>query len=151
LRVYAGRRANGTPIQISKLVHAPERKPGAGALLADRELAKLVSEVATGKISAGKETVGALLDLWLNHCESIGHSPTTMRKYHQLADAVVRPELGKVRLSKLTARQLDSPYSKLTARGNKPLTVWRLHTFISAMLAQGERWNMVSDTLPRRT
>jgi integrase len=148
--VYAGRRANGTPIQISKMVHAPERKPGAGARLADRELAKLVSEVAAGKISAGRETVGTLLDLWLNHCESIGHSPTTMRKYHQLADAVVRPELGKVRLSKLTARQLDSLYSKLTARGNKPLTVRRLHTFISAMLAQGERWNMVGDNVARK-
>jgi len=73
--------------------------------------------VGAGKINAGKETVGTLLDLWLNHCESIGHSPTTMRKYHQLANAVVRPELGKVRLSKLTALQLDGLYSKLTAGG----------------------------------
>jgi len=150
LRVYAGRRPNGTPIQISKMVHASERKPGAGARLADRDLAKLVSDVATGKVSAGKETVETLLDLWLDHCESIGHSPTTMRKYHQLADAVVRPELGKVRLSKLTARQLDTLYSKLTARGNKPLTVRRLHTVISAMLAQGERWSMVDDNVARK-
>ena len=75
LRVYAGRRPNGTPIQISKTVHAPERKLGAGARLADRELAKLVSDVSVGKVSAGRETVGTLLHLWLNHCESIGHSP----------------------------------------------------------------------------
>jgi len=54
LRPYAGRRANGTPIQISKMVHAPKRKPGAGARLADRELAKLVSEVGAGKISVGR-------------------------------------------------------------------------------------------------
>src|SRR5271157_5258009 len=79
LRVYAGRRPNGTPIQISKTVHAPEPKPGAGARLADRELAKLVAEVSAGKVGAGRETVGTLLDLWLDHCESIGHSPTTMR------------------------------------------------------------------------
>jgi integrase len=150
LRVYAGRRPNGTPIQVTKTVHAPERKPGAGARLADRELAKLVSDVSAGKVSAGRETVGTLLDLWLNHCESIGHSPTTMRKYRQLAEAVVRPELGSVRLSKLTARQLDSLYSKLTARGNKPLTVRRLHTVISAMLAQGERWNMVDNNVARK-
>jgi len=91
LRVYAGRRPNGTPIQITKTVHATERKPGAGARLADRELAKLVSDVAGGKVSAGRETVGTLLDLWLNHCESTGHFPTTMRKYGQLAEAVVRP------------------------------------------------------------
>jgi hypothetical protein len=89
LRVYAVCRSNGTPIQISKTVHASERKPGAGTRLADRELAKLVSDVATGKVVAGKETLGTLLDLWLDHCESIGHSPTTMRKYHQLADAGV--------------------------------------------------------------
>jgi hypothetical protein len=48
LRVFAGRRANGTPIQITKTIHAPGEnpKPGAGSRLADSELAKMVSRVA---------------------------------------------------------------------------------------------------------
>ncbi len=150
LRVYAGRRPNGTPIQVTKTVHAPERKAGAGSRLADSELAKMVASVSAGRVTAGTETVGNLLDLWLNHCESIGHSPTTMRKYRQIAEAVIRPELGKVRLAKLSTRDLDTLYAKLTARGNKPLTVRRLHTIIGAMLSQGERWNMVDRNVSRK-
>jgi len=50
LRVYAGRRANGTPIQISRTLVSPEAakgrtRPGDGTRLADRELAKMVAKV----------------------------------------------------------------------------------------------------------
>ena len=38
LRVYAGRRPNGTPIQITKTVKAAEARPGAGKRLAERAL-----------------------------------------------------------------------------------------------------------------
>ena len=150
LRVYAGRRPNGTPIQVTRTVRADERRKGAGQRLADRELAKLVSEVEAGKVRPGTETVASLLDMWLAHCESIGHSPTTMKKYRQLAESVIRPELGRIRLSKLTARHLDQLYGTMTAKGNKPLTVRRLHTVISAMLSQGERWDMITANVARK-
>lgn len=128
LRVYAGRRANGTPIQLSKTVHGPEAKPGSGTRLADRELAKMVAKVASGSGVTGAATVSDLLDRWLDHCDSLGRSPTTMRKYRQIAEAVVRPELGKIRLTKLTAADLDRLYAKLTAKGNKATTVRRVHS-----------------------
>jgi len=150
LRVYVGRRANGTPIQVSKTVHAPERRPGAGSRLADRELAKLVAQASAGRPRPGKQTMGDLLDMWLEHCESVGRSPTTLRKYRQMAEAVVRPELGHLRLSKLTARQLDVLYAKLTAKGNKPATVRRFHALIGAALAQAERWDLVEQNVARR-
>ena len=150
LRVYAGRRPNGTPIQITKTVRAPERRKGAGERLADRELAKLVAEVDAGKVRIGSETVANLLDMWLEHCESIGHSPTTMKKYRQLAESVIRPQLGGIRLSKLTARHLDQLYAVMSAKGNKPLTVRRLHTVVGAMLSQGERWDMVTTNVARK-
>lgn len=148
--MYAGRRPNGTPLQITKTVHADQRRKGAGQRLADRELAKMVAEVESGRSKPGTETVANLLDMWLNHCESIGHSPTTMKKYRQLAESLIRPELGHLRLSRLTARHLDQLYSRMTAKGNKPLTVRRLHTVMSAMLSQAERWDMVSSNVARR-
>lgn len=150
LRVYSGRRPNGTPIQITKTVRASERRVGAGSRLADDELAKMVADVSAGRLTAGQETVATVLDLWLDHCESIGHSPTTLRKYRQLAEGVIRPELGKIRLSKLTARHLDQLYDKMTAKGNRPLTVRRLHTVLGAMLSQGERWNLVQVNVARK-
>lgn len=151
LRVYTGsRRTNGSPVYVSKTVRAPERKPGAGSRLADRELAKFVTEVSAGKILSGTETINDLLDQWLEHCESIGRSPTTLRKYHWIADNVVRPELGSLRLSKLTARHLDRLYAKLSAKRNKATTVRRIHALISAALHQAERWGLVAENVARR-
>ena len=151
LRVFTGSyRPNGSPIVVSRTFKAPERKSGAGSRLADRELSKLVTEVSAGKVPSSNATVGQLLDRWLEHCELIGHSPWTMKRYRQIAEAVVRPEFGNVRLSKLTAQHLDRLYGKLTAKGNKPLTVRRIHTVIGAMLAQGERWDLVANNVARR-
>lgn len=144
LRVFTGqRRPNGSPILVTRTVHGGVRK-------AESELAKLVHEVEQGNAHVGAETVSNLLDLWLAHVEAVGLSPTTLRKYHQIADAVVRPELGRVRLSKLTARHLDTLYAKLTAKGNKPTTVRRVHALISSALSQAERWDMVDRNVARR-
>jgi integrase len=150
LRVYAGRRANGTPIQLSKTVRGPEEKPGSGTRLADRELAKMVAKVASGNAVTGAATMGDLLDRWLTHSDSLGRSPTTMRKYRQIVEAVVRPELGRLRLTKLTAADLDRLYAKLTAKGNKATTVRRVHALIGAALHQAERWSLVEHNVALR-
>jgi integrase len=110
----------------------------------------MISEVAKGNIATGTETVGDLLDQWLEHSESLGRSPTTLKKYRQITDAVVRPALGHVRLSKLTARDLDRLYAKLTQKGNKSTTVRRVHALIGAALHQAERWGYVDRNVARR-
>ncbi|MHB8220570.1 MAG: tyrosine-type recombinase/integrase [Acidimicrobiales bacterium] len=155
LRVYAGRRLNGTPIQITKTLVTPEARKGAaksgsGIRLADRELARMISEVSSGRLGSGPTTISDLLDRWLDHCDSLGRSPTTMRTYRSIADTVVRPALGKVRLSKLTTDHLDALYAMLTAKGNKPATVRRVHAVIGAALHQAERWNLVERNVARR-
>jgi integrase len=151
LRVYAGRRENGTPIQITKTVRGPDTKPGSGSRLADRELAQMVADVSAGKIGGRATTFGALLDRWLAHCDSLGRSPTTMTKYRQITEAVVRPELGHIRLSKLSAQHLDKLYAKLTAKGNKATTVRRVHALIGAALHQAQRWDMVDRNVALRS
>jgi integrase len=149
LRVYAGRRANGTPIQITKTIHANETRAGAGKRRAERELAAMVADVSKGNVTTGTETFGELLDLWLAHIEP-DRSPTTMRKYRDIADRVVRPELGKIKLKVLSARQLDALYAKLTKKGNKASTVRRVHALIAAALHQAERWDMIDNNVTRR-
>ncbi len=150
LRVYAGRRPNGAPIQISKTVHTGDGRRGSGARPADRALAKMVAEVDSGNRASGATTVNQLLDQWLEHCEVVGRSPTTVRKYRLMSDSIVRPELGKIRLTKLTARDLDRLYAKLTAKGNAPATVRRVHALIGAALHQAERWELVDRNVARR-
>jgi integrase len=146
LRVYVGRNARGNPIQHSKTIHAGGKKPkpGAGVRIADRELANMIAAANKGNTATGSETVGGLLDAFLEHAESRDRSPTTLRKYRQIADTVLRPELGRIRLSKLTARDLDLLYGRLTKKGNKATTVRRVHALIAASLAQGVKWDLVA-------
>jgi integrase len=150
LRVYAGRRANGSPIQITKTVTGPEAKWGSGIRLAGVELAKMRTKAASGTALTGMETVGDLLDRWLDHCDSIGRSPTTMRNYRSIVERAIRPELGNKRLSKLTAGDLDKLYAKLTAKGNAATTVRRVHALIGAALHSAERWDLVDKNVARR-
>jgi integrase len=154
LRVYAGRRASGSPVQITRTLVTPEAakgraKPGDGTRLADRELARMVAQVAQGA-AAGTQTVGDLLERWLSHCESIGRSPTTLREYRRLAEKVVKPAIGRVRLSKLSGANLDRLYAELTANGQKATSVRRVHALIGAALHQAERWDLVERNVARR-
>jgi integrase len=149
LRVYVGRNAKGYPVQRSKTIHAGGKsaKPGAGVRLADRELANMIAEASKGNAATGSETVGELLDRFLEHAASLGRSPTTLREYRRIAEMVVRPELGRLKLSRLTALDLDRLYAKLTAKGNKATTVRRVHALLSASLHQGKKWQLVRDNV----
>ncbi len=110
----------------------------------------MVSDVSSGKLGSGVETFGALLDRWLEHCDSLGAVTDHHRRSIGHRAAVVRPELGKVRLSKLTAGHLDKLYPKLTEKGNKATTVRRVHALIGAALHQAERWDLVDRNVALR-
>ena len=152
LRVYVGRNAKGFPVQRSKTIHAggENAKWGAGSRLADSELAKMVAEASKGNTATGTETVGDLLDAFNEHAVNKGLSPNTLRGYRQIAETVVRPELGKVKLSRLTARDLERLYAQLRAKGNSAMTVRHVHTFIGTALHQAERWNMIDRNVARQ-
>jgi integrase len=152
LRVYAGRRPNGNPIQITKTVRVESKgtpKRGAGVRFADQELAKLVADVERGQIVEGSETVSTLLDLWLGHCELQGRSPTTLREYRRLARVEIRPVLGSIKLSKLTENHLDRLYASLAQRGLKPASIRRVHALLGASLRYAERKKMVTRNVAR--
>ena len=59
-------------------------------------------------------------------------TPTTTNEYRRIAESTIIPAIGNVPVTKLTARQLDKLYSDLTAKGNKPTTVRRVHALIAA-------------------
>jgi Phage integrase, N-terminal SAM-like domain len=100
----------------------------------------MVAKASEGKLKADNRTVKELLDAWLDHIEP-NRSPLTIRKYRQLAERVVIPELGSIQLRSLTARHLDALYAKLTAKGNKATTVRRVHALVGAALHQAEKWD----------
>jgi integrase len=133
-------------MQRSKTVRSGDGRPGSGVREAERELAKPVSEVAKGNLATGTETVGELLE----HAEAIGRSPTTLKEYRRIAETILRPELGRLRLARLTAVDLDRLYAKLIFRGLKPITVRHVHALIGVALHQGEKWGLLDRDVSRR-
>jgi integrase len=73
-----------------------------------------------------------------------------VRECRYKIDTIVNPELGRLHLSKLTARHLDLLYRKMTDRGLKPRTVRTVHAVLSAALHQAEKWDLVDRPVTTR-
>ena len=137
-------------MQVARTLETGDGKSGSGSRLAERELAKMVADVSRGTKAAGTDTVGDLVARWLDHCGNQGRSPTTIREYRRIAETVVLPDLGPIRLAKLSASDLDALYAKLTAKGNKATTVRRVHALIGASLRQAEKWDLIDINVARK-
>ena len=104
VRVYVGRDpVSGKKRQISRTVHGP-------AKAADAVLRDLIGSLAPGRADGLGVTFSQLLDRWLNECERMELSPTTMRTYRSQVKSTLRPRLGSVQVSRLTAKHLDDLY-----------------------------------------
>jgi integrase len=110
----------------------------------------MIADAGQGNVATGTETVGQLLGRFLEHGESLGRSPTTLREHRRTIETTLRPELGRIKLAKLTAADLDRLYAKLTARGLKATSVHRIHAVIGAALHQAERWDLVARNVAHR-
>jgi integrase len=110
---------------------------------AQRELAALVTAVSKGQVAHSAESVGGLLEQWLEHIEAEGRSPTTLRGYRsivkQLPEAFLRKPVNKV-----TPRTLDQLYRELARKkGRRASTVHHFHRLLNSAFNQAMRWEMV--------
>jgi len=110
----------------------------------------MVAGVSKGEVAIGAETLDDFLDRWLEHLESIGRSPVYVRECRYKKDTLIKPDLGGLRLSRLTTRHIDALYSKLTKRGLKPRTVRTVHAILSSSLHQAEKWGVVDHSVARQ-
>jgi len=94
---------------------------------------------AAGQLPAsGKTTVNALLDAWLE-VKAPTLKPRTLADYHTIADALLRPAVGRVTLSRLTPARIARLYAGWQAEG-KHRTALKAHRVLSAALALAVRW-----------
>ena len=137
VRVYVGRDPiTGKPKQISKTVHG-------GARAADAALRDLIDKQAPSRTDGLGATFGQLLDQWLEECERMDLSPTTMRTYRAQIERTIRPRLGTVSANRLTSKHLDELYGAMKAKGLSAKTIRNHHAIISSALHQGVRWGWV--------
>jgi integrase len=144
LRVFVGNDAvTGKPRQISKTVYGSARD-------ADAALRDLIEEQTLVRADAIGATFGQLLDEWLVQNERVGLSASTLRTYRSQVERTIRPHLGAVQLSRLTAKHLDDFYTVMKADGRTQKTIRNHHAMISSALHQGVRWGWVRANVAER-
>lgn len=122
--------------QLSRTFRGPARA-------ADQALRDLVDQQAPSRSDGVGATFGKLLDQWLEECERLELSPTTLRNYRAQVEHTIRPALGKVQLNRLTAKNLDALYGAMKDGDKSAKTIRNHHAVISAALHQGMRWGWV--------
>jgi integrase len=139
LRVYLGADpVTGKQRYATKTVRAGKRE-------AQRLLNEMKVEAERGLATRTTATVGELLDRWLELARE-DFSPKTTRETAGYIERNLRPELGDVRLSKLTTASLDRYYRSLLVDGGRngrplaPGSIRRIHGILRRALAQGVRW-----------
>jgi integrase len=75
------------------------------------------AQAATKKalpVPSARETVGSLLDHWLNDVAAKKVKPSTLERYRRDAELHIRPALGKCKLNELTPRRVQEFIDGLT-------------------------------------
>jgi integrase len=149
VRVYSGvDPVTGKPHRISRHVRGSRRK-------AEREETRLKAQVMEGRHrNSQAKTLAELVDVYLDWREQndkpIG--PRTMQGYRALAEARIKPGVGKLRLPQVDAPALDRFYMALRKSGSlrkpgEPLSASRLrdvHAVISGALALAARYGWIA-------
>ncbi|MGA8726959.1 MAG: tyrosine-type recombinase/integrase [Acidimicrobiales bacterium] len=137
--MFAGR----DPV-TGKVRHLSHRVHG-GIRAARTARAELLTQVAEEKekTRSSAESFGQLLDDWLALGIRNGRSPNTIAGYRKKIESTIRPALGDVPLSEITAARIDAFYDQLLAEGVTPQTIIHYHRVISAALTQARKWKRV--------
>jgi integrase len=93
-------------------------------------------------VDAGGLTVGMYLDQWLESTRDTV-SLRTYQRSEIAARVHIKPTLGKVKLDRLTAMQLDTLYRDKLKAGLSPRSVQIIHATVHKALKQAVRWRMV--------
>src|SRR6266536_3033048 len=129
VRVYAGiDPVTGKPHRISRQVRGSRKR-------AEQEETKLKAQVLAGRHrGTAAKTMTEMVDLYLEWREHNGKpiGPRTIQGYKALAEARIKPGLGKVRLSQVDPPTLDRFYAAVRRTGSlrkrgQPLSPSRLH------------------------
>jgi integrase len=88
-------------------------------------------------------TVGDFLDHWLEQTAKPKLRYSSYRGYEQIVRLHLRPDLGKIRLSKLTADDVEGFINKKTDDGLSARTVQYCHAVLRRSLATAVRRNLV--------
>jgi integrase len=116
---------------------------------AETALLRLLEHAGRAQHAGTTATVAQLMAAW-QELHSLRWSPGTVRHTRHRVDRYVLPRLGKLKVVKIRASDLDLVYVELLrggGMGGKPLapaTVRKIHNDLSAALEQAVRWEWIA-------
>jgi integrase len=144
VRAFIGRDpVTGKVRHVSKTVHGSAKQ-------ADAVLRDLIDTQVPSRPDGIGVSFGQLLDRWLEECERLDLSPTTMRTYRSQIEQTIRPALGSTQLTRVTAKSLDDLYGAMKEAGRSPKTIRNHHAIVSSALHQAARWGWVRENVAER-
>lgn len=114
-------------------------------------LAQLRREVGSGRdIKQQPKTVAEWLEDWLRIKKADGLRGSTLRRYDQLIEAHIKPELGRVRLDKLTPADVRALISDKSESHLSQATVAHILRLMRNALGEAERLELVNRNSPKQ-
>jgi integrase len=112
--------------------------------VADKLRAAQKDQEAGRDLGAAPQTLADFLQRWLDTIVTPSRKPRTVESYRQLVRLYIEPRLGKVRLDKLNAEQVQAALNAMSEDGLSARTVQYVRAVLRAALDQAVRWSYVS-------
>jgi integrase len=128
ISVFVGRDADGKRCYITRTVHGGKKKAG-------EALRALLAEHDRGRLGRpDHRPVGEYLDWWLANVATPRVRASTLESYRRVVKVYLKPDLGEIRLDKLSPLQVQELVRTLTEKGLAARTVrYALATLNGAM------------------
>ena len=125
--------------QIQKSVYGKTQKE------VRQKLTEVTAEIDSGTyLEQTKDTVGEWLDTWLKTYALYSVKSYTYDAYERSCNIHIKPALGRIRLSALTAPQIQQFYNSLiTEKKLSPKTVKNIHGVLHRALGQAVKLGML--------
>jgi len=113
--------------------------------------AKRQNEIEAGQaVDPSRMTVRELVGRWLSDVKTLTVEASTLKNYQDLLRAHILPDMGHLRIQKVTAADLQAYYREKLQHGRRDgtgglssRTVRYLHNLLLAVFAQAVRWDML--------
>src|SRR5829696_5113950 len=113
-----------------------------------REEARKALE-AGHSLDSQRQTVGEYLQGWIDGPLKSSVAPKTYADYAWICRKYLIPEIGHIRLSKLTAEDLDRLYARKTAASLGPRTVGYIHSTVRVALQRAVKKRLIPYNVAR--
>lgn len=106
-------------------------------------LRQLLKDRDEGSLTTGSVTLGAFVDHYLDAARARNVRSRTIEAYEEKLRKHVVPTLGRTRLDKLTATQVEQLYGAKLAAGLSPSTIGMVHQVLHSLLKLAKRRKLV--------